>query len=182
MLMKTKAFTLIEMVIVLLIMGVIVMLFASLTGNQIQRLHHKTVKEQILSSYQLQYSKNLTSSIFGGVSYETMKVTFTAGEDAVEFSYDTLGEPLPSFSMREDFVRDRIITHPYSQMGERRTIPSVTLTMTPYHIACSIGETLSQIVLVAQIKEQDYTCFEISSKTCRMREVQCMDGVRIRDT
>ena len=59
--MKTKAFTLMEMVIVLFIVGVVVVIGAGLTGNQIQKLQYKTVKEQILSEYQIRYSKNLTS-------------------------------------------------------------------------------------------------------------------------
>jgi hypothetical protein len=57
-------------------MGVIVLLFTGLTGNQVQRLQQKTEKEYILSEYQMHYSKNLTSSIYGGTGYNNLKVSF----------------------------------------------------------------------------------------------------------
>ncbi|MDR0282783.1 MAG: type II secretion system GspH family protein [Candidatus Peribacteria bacterium] len=67
-----KAFTLTELMIVLVIMGIIVMMVMSLSGYHIQTLQQKVVKEKILSTYQSYYSRNLTSSYSAGERYETM--------------------------------------------------------------------------------------------------------------
>lgn len=175
--MKTKAFTLVEMVIVLLIMGMIVILFTGLTGNQVQKLQQKTVKEQILSEYLIHYSKNLTSSIYGGSGYDTLKVSFQSGDNTIIFDYlQENGSSVMSESIIGDFVWEKIISHPDSSTTP--ALPKVDIVMTPYEIACTIGETFDQIVLIAKIKDQEHACFEIKPKSCRMREIACRPGVR----
>ncbi|MDR2541138.1 MAG: prepilin-type N-terminal cleavage/methylation domain-containing protein [Candidatus Peribacteria bacterium] len=72
-----KAFTLMEMMIVLIIMGIITMMTMGITGEQLHKLQQKTVKEAMLTEYQTHYTKNLTSSRYAGTGYTQMITTFT---------------------------------------------------------------------------------------------------------
>jgi prepilin-type N-terminal cleavage/methylation domain-containing protein len=54
-----KAFTLVEMIIVLIIMGILLMFTVGLSGQQIQKVRDKSVKESILAEMQTRYSRNL---------------------------------------------------------------------------------------------------------------------------
>ena len=54
-----KAFTLIELVMVLVIIGIMLMATVYLSGEQIQKVKNKTVKESILAEMQSRYSRNL---------------------------------------------------------------------------------------------------------------------------
>jgi prepilin-type N-terminal cleavage/methylation domain-containing protein len=52
-------FTLLEMIIVLIIMGIMILVTLRLSGDQIQKVKDKTVKESILAEMQSRYSRNL---------------------------------------------------------------------------------------------------------------------------
>jgi len=112
--MKTKAFTLIEMILILCMMGVIVMLCAGLTGTQIKKLQYKTIKEQILSEYQIYYSRNLTSGMYGHTEYDTLQISFQKGSNAMVFQYTMVDDnPFQPETMFGDFVWERI-THDHA--------------------------------------------------------------------
>ena len=83
-----KAFTLIEMVIVLIIMGILLMFTVFLSGDQIQKIKNKSVKESILSEMQTYYSRNLWSSSFGWIMYNTLEVKLANWENKIDFKYN----------------------------------------------------------------------------------------------
>ena len=83
-----SAFTLIEMVIVLVIIGILLMATLYLSWDQIQKVRDKTVKESILAEMQSRYSRNLWSSSFAWKMYETMDVTFLEWTWHIDFKYN----------------------------------------------------------------------------------------------
>jgi prepilin-type N-terminal cleavage/methylation domain-containing protein len=52
-------FTLIEMIIVLIIIGIMLLVTLYMSGEQIQKVKDKTVKEAIVAEMQSRYSRNL---------------------------------------------------------------------------------------------------------------------------
>jgi prepilin-type N-terminal cleavage/methylation domain-containing protein len=76
-----KAFTLIEIVIVVLIIGIITGMVMVLSGEQLRKLQWETVKQSILTEYQSRYSRNLTSSFFANERYEEMQISFKVGKN-----------------------------------------------------------------------------------------------------
>ena len=191
-----KAFTLIELMIVIPIIGIIVLLVMSLSGTQLQNLQQKVVKERILSTYQSYYSKNLTSSYFAGSRYETMHLfleqegnafTFNfipaeSNDNDIKGNFDLANEKM-IFSDR--FVIENILTNP-RDLDPTKLAPKQRLTITynPYEISCTIRaeETaesrevkIEDIVLITKIREMKTYCFMISTKSCRMKEVACLD-------
>jgi prepilin-type N-terminal cleavage/methylation domain-containing protein len=52
-------FTLFEMIIVLIIIGIMLLVTLYMSGEQIQKVKDKTVKESIVAEMQSRYSRNL---------------------------------------------------------------------------------------------------------------------------
>jgi type II secretory pathway pseudopilin PulG len=170
---RLKSFTLVEMVIVLLIMGIVTLMIMGLTGTQLQKLQRKTEKESLLTAYHNRYSKNLTSSFFAGEKYEKMQITFTSGDNTIRVDYFTGEQAFFTENFQEDFQIERIITNPNAPGENIRSSDTVNLTLQPYEIPCTLGEELQEIILVIKMRKQKNYCFSIPSKSCRMREVAC---------
>jgi hypothetical protein len=51
-----------------------------LSGEQLHKLQRESVKQNILTTYQSRYSKNLTSSFFANERYDEMQISFKGGE------------------------------------------------------------------------------------------------------
>ncbi|MDR3169087.1 MAG: type II secretion system GspH family protein [Candidatus Peribacteria bacterium] len=173
-----KAFTLMEMLIVLIIMGIITMMTMSFTSDQLSKLQRKTVKEAILTDYQSHYTKNLTSSRYAGQNYTGMRATLNSGSDTITFEYFTTTDNslYHTETFKDKFIIASIISDPTANIPTKQK--QITLRFSPYQGNCLIqrdtaNAPLNQIALVFTIKEQKQYCFTISSQLCRMVEVPC---------
>jgi prepilin-type N-terminal cleavage/methylation domain-containing protein len=166
-----KAFTLLEMILVLVIMGIITLMIMGLTGTQLQKLQQKTVKDTLLTAYQNRYSKNLTSSFFAGERYKKMTITFTSGSNEVQFAYFT-GESTDAY-FSDTFQGDFEVVG-ISNGSDVQFQNEVRLDFQPYEIPCTInsGDNRNEAILLITMKQQKEYAFSISSKSCRMREIK----------
>ncbi|MDR0650336.1 MAG: hypothetical protein LBG59_02795 [Candidatus Peribacteria bacterium] len=163
------------MVIVLVIMGIITLMIMRLTGIQLQKLQRKTEKEALLTAYHNRYSKNLTSAFFAGEKYQTMTIIFATGTSSIAIAYFTgQDEPFFTDSIQGDFQIEQIILNPNEPGQNIQSTGTLTLTLQPYEIPCKLGENdFSEIILLISMRQQKNYCFNISHKSCRMREVKC---------
>lgn len=176
--MSRKAFTLVELVIVLVIIGIMLMASVYLSGEQIQKVKDKTVKESILAEMQSRYSRNLWSSSFAGTIYDHMDVTFSWWSNEITFSYYTgnnseeSSEPFFTNQFVDKYTI-RYITPNYDFNGTPlNRIPSITLQYKPYKISCKIwDENYDNVVMIARVNDSRNYCFEINQKNCRLVEV-----------
>jgi prepilin-type N-terminal cleavage/methylation domain-containing protein len=74
-----KGFTLIEMMIVLVIIGVLMAATMRLGSNRIVDLKAQSIKEQFVGYYNEIYSQNMTSSFRDGKKYQSLMVGFQSG-------------------------------------------------------------------------------------------------------
>jgi len=175
---SVSAFTLIEMVIVLVIIGILLMSTLYLSWDQIQKIRDKTVKESILAEMQSRYSRNLWSSSFAWLLYSWMEVTFSSWENKIDFKYNARNS---SEENKENTFSDRFeiidIIKNYNFNG---TIPSnnraenIKLTYSPYQISCKIWEdeeSYNNVVMVFRVNDSRNYCFEINKKNCRLMEI-----------
>ncbi len=72
-----KAFSLIELIFVMLLLGAILLLCMVGFSSQFQKLQHKISKESFLTAYQQAFTKNLTSAIQMGKPYTGMIIDFS---------------------------------------------------------------------------------------------------------
>ena len=168
-----KAFTLIEMVIVLIIMGIMLMLTVSLSWQQIQKIENKAVKESILTEMQTRYSRNLWSSSFGWKMYSNMDVSMKQWESKIDFTYNIIKEKSEDKNIENTFTNFFEIR--YITFNSNNTSPTgesaVNIKYSPYKISCEIWEKKDNVVIVARINNNKDYCFEIKQKNCRLTEM-----------
>ena len=166
---KPKAFTLIEMIIVLIVMWILLMMSIWMSGSQVQKIQNKTVKESILSEWQSRYSRNLGSSSFAWEHYGTMNVEIESWSNQIKFIYSW-----ENITWSEIIFTDRFEITSISWYNS-----PVTIQYEPYKISCSWGSEGSEeqknetLNFTARVNNSQDYCFEINSKNCRLMEVKC---------
>ena len=164
------AFTLLELVIVLVIVGILLMATLYLSWEQIQKVRDKTVKESILAEMQSRYSRNLWSSSFAWIIYDTMDVTFSGWENRISFTYN-------SKNKKEDENRENIFTNKFEikyLKADDTQKDNITITYQPYKINCKIWEEwldYKSLNLIIRVNDHKDYCFEINNKNCRLFEL-----------
>ena len=169
---KYSAFTLIEIVIVLVIMGILLLVTLNLSWEQIQKVKDKTVKESIIAEMQSRYSRNLWSSSFGWEMYDTMDVNINKWGNKIDFAYKKQWETKKENTFTNQF-KIKYITSNYED-AIPDDLDNITLHFTPYKISCKIWEwkTLyDNIVIIARVNDNKDYCFEIDKQNCRMIDV-----------
>ena len=185
-----NAFTLIEMLIVLIVMWIMLMVTLLLSWNQIQKVRDKTVKETILAEMQSRYSRNLWSSSFAWIMYDHLDVEFSNESNEITFSYYTLIEYVKitkkwggilEINIKEKrilyYIRstNKYMTSDYKfDWGELYSVNNIKLRYNPYKISCKIWdetEEYNNLVIVTRVNNSTDYCFEIKQKNCRLVEV-----------
>ncbi len=168
---KYNAFTLIEMLIVLIVMWIMLMVTLFLSGDQIQKVRNKTVKESILAEMQSRYSRNLWSSSFAWTMYDHMNVELTKWSNEFLFSYYT-------WNSEEPFLTNRLVDNfdvEYITFNSEDTNPgnepNVTINYTPYKISCKIWNSQDNVVIITRVNDSQDYCFEINKQNCRLIEM-----------
>ncbi len=172
---KYKAFTLIEMLIVLIVMWIMLMVTLFLSGDQIQKVRNKTVKESILAEMQSRYSRNLWSSSFAWTMYDHMDVELTKWSNEFIFSYYTWNSEEPFLTNRliDNFNIIYITTgYNFEQASDAPSIDNtIKLKYIPYQISCEIEWNSQNVVIVTRVNDSQDYCFEISKQNCRLIEI-----------
>ena len=166
-----SAFTLIEMIIVLIIIGILLMATIYMSWEQIQKVKNKTVKESILSEMQSRYSRNLWSSSFRWMIYNNMEVSFITGDDKIDFIYSGSDEIINTF---KDKFEIKYIAVNYTGSLPLTSKESIKLNYSPYNITCKIWDiedNYFNVSLIIRINDNKNYCFEINQKNCRLLEM-----------
>ncbi len=160
-----SGFTLIEMVIVIVIIGILMWATMWFGSGRIADLKSQSVKENFIAHYNELYAQHMTSSSHDGKYYQYMTIQLSSG---LEYSFDTglLSFPDASFQLT-NFLLDT------------KAISSARLLFAPYILGCWIrdeddqeGNMLKFSLSMIPQNEMTY-CFEISSETCKLAEVKC---------
>lgn len=168
-----KAFTLIEMVIVLIIMWIMLMFTVSLSGDQIQKVKNKAVKESIVAEMQTRYSRNLWSSSFAWKMYNNMEVIFASWENKIDFNYNLINNEVWENTFTNNFRIKYMVVNYTEWKKPNNPNDEIILEYSPYKISCKIGgdETYKNMVIITRINENKDYCFEIKQKNCRLTEM-----------
>lgn len=179
--MKTSAFTLIEMVIVIVIIWVITIFSIGGIWNQMQKLQNKTTKETFLASYQKVYSSNLTTSMKGWNVYSWLTITFKQWWSwfSISYTWDKKAE-LQSFNQQiivphltiYAIKQREAIT--YTNLTQRSEInEDIQLQLKPYTISCNSNPKPQEYAIITNIRNRAYYCFYIHTNLCRLVEMPC---------
>lgn len=168
------AFTLIEMLIVLIIVWILLMATLYLSNEQIQKVKDKTVKEAFLAEMQSRYSRNLWSSSIQWDMYGTMDVTFSWWDNKIDFVYNLIGDgDGKNDSFFDKFTIEHISTNYQSPTQGGNSHDNIKLTYSPYQISCKIwdNESNNNVIIAIRVNDHKNYCFEIQQKNCRLMEM-----------
>jgi len=127
--MKKKAFTLVEMAIVLLVIGILMAATMRFGSNRIVDLKAQSIKEQFVGRYNELYSQNMTSSFRDGKQYTSL--TLVLGQ-APYYIVDQLTMTDPKLT---DFELKNIRLTLESTPSE-----TASLIFAPYQLGCNITD------------------------------------------
>lgn len=181
---SVSAFTLIEMVIVLVIIGILLMSTLYFTGEQIQKVRDKTVKESILAEWQSRFSRNLWSSSYGWKMYDHLDISLASGDNKITFDYipKNSGDTGVNNEFTDRFVISNIIINP-SDTSNFSYSENMTFRYRPYQISCewwdkdnksdniNTWSMNNSLLFIARVNDSRDYCFEIQKKNCRLMEV-----------
>ena len=170
---SVSAFTLIEMVIVLVIIGILLMATIYLSGEQIQKVKNKAVKESIVAEMQSRYSRNLWSSSFAGNMYSSLEVSLNAEDNKILFDYKDNTWSTTINNIFTDKFKIKYIALNYAGESTLDSTWNIVLKYTPYKISCEIwgSDQNSNAVIVTRVNDNQDYCFEINQKNCRLIEM-----------
>ena len=131
---SVSAFTLIEMVIVLVIIGILLMATIYLSGEQIQKVKNKAVKESIVAEMQSRYSRNLWSSSFAGNMYSSLEVSLNAEDNKILFDYKDNTWSTTINNIFTDKFKIKYIALNYAGESTLDSTWNIVLKYTPYKI------------------------------------------------
>lgn len=154
-----KAFTLIEMVIVLVVIGILMGATMYFGSDRIVDLKAQSLKDSFVDEYHMVHSHNLASSYQGTYRYSTGTIRLDPDQWVV-VAYDGI-------------VTGQLLSD-LTNMKVQISWPN-TLSFVPYHMGCEMmGGTWTGISFTLLITPHKKYCFDIRLDTCTLRESVCI--------
>ncbi len=166
-----KAFTLLEIVIVIVIIWILMAATMRFGGGRVSFLNNKNIKEQFVSNYDSIYADNMMSSYYLGELYETLNIDFVSWNSWFVYSYkDHSGDDISEgASLIED--GNYIINNLKLWWTD---VANLNFVLKPYVLGCEINEEVDVDANIEIIVNHDKSyCFEISSDSCRIEKISC---------
>lgn len=156
---KVKAFTLIEILITIAIISLVMVGISSLSGNQVNKIKEKIIKEEFVSTYNAALLNSIWSSNIPWQSTKNTLVIYDGEVATTGFS------ARPSGSSEYRIIRNRL---PWS----------ATIVFDNYGLWCAIdGQTGLQNVdfdlVLNTINQPTISCFTVDLGTCKLLERKC---------
>lgn len=169
------------MMVVLIIVGILLMSTLYLSGEQVQKVRNKAVKESITAERQSHYSRNIWSSSRGWILYKYMDININDETNNISFTYEPRSnDNKDDIKLKDEFTNSfiikNIIINP-NQPSNFEEVDNITFRYTPYQISCEQilgGNKINQnnsTLLIAQVNQNKDYCFEINKKNCRLMDV-----------
>ncbi len=163
-----KGFTLIEIVIVLVVIGILMAATMRFGSGRIVDLKAQSLKEDFVGYYNEIYNQNMTSSYRDQKHYQGLTMSFNSG-----MSFQIDDNPVlvaPHIS---------VLTFRGLILDTQTVSSSVQIQLVPYILWCILssqgitGNIFSFQLYVPQNDKQ--YCFEIKSETCKLVEIRCTE-------
>lgn len=165
-----KAFTLVEMLVVIVLIGVIISMTMFFSLDRLQQLQGQTAKEQFVSDIKFLRTHTLASSLYDWQAYQSATITIQDQDTGFTQTFVTLEDTIQEQKVLQN---DWYIHTIYQQ----NPVEALSIIYTPYEIGCSIQveeSTIQQgvVALVTYFWTARY-CFAIQPNTCTIQETDC---------
>ncbi len=160
-----RAFTLIEIVIVLLVIGILMAATMRFGSGRIVDLKAQSLKEDFVGYYNELYNQNMTSSYRDKIQYKNLIITFESG-----VWYQTDYNAIVLSSKLSDVVFRNF-------MLDIKQASNVQIHLVPYQLWCTFtSQDITGNIFLFQLyvpQNGKQYCFEIKSETCKLIETKC---------
>ncbi|MCK9467549.1 MAG: type II secretion system GspH family protein [Candidatus Absconditabacterales bacterium] len=174
---KLKAFTILELTIVIVIIGILMAATMKFGGDRIAILNNKNIQEQFLDNFSsLQIQNNMTN-YHSGKTYQTLQIKFISKKDSFSYfyhAYDSIIDTGTMFVEGGKYSIEKIIL-------DEKEVSDANIYMKPYTLGCIIKEKEEEgsgdsknfkiSILVNDAKEY---CFSIASNNCKIKTISCL--------
>ena len=165
---KIKAFTLLELTIVVVIIGVLMAATMKFGWNRIWLLNNKNIQEQFLNHYSSLQSRNNMTNYYMWKIYQNLHINFELGENDFWYKYDSYESAYTGRTYVEWWnYKINVLSIDW------KDIKSASVIMTPYSLWCMIGNDWNELNIWVLVNNSKQYCFSIQSDNCRMRNVSC---------
>ena len=188
--MKKKWFTLIEMLIVIVIIGILLSLSMWISWDRIRVLKTKSVTEQFIYNYNNLYSKNLLTNYYDWEMYENLVIRMSKWDEKLRYYYKLYpSEDLWEQSMEVDpfWLSERVqwwtyvIDKIFFNGNKSTTLNDSYLVFDPYKIWCKIlsnytdegASSYNTLNIDVLVNTNNKYCFKISSNLCKLETIDC---------
>jgi len=156
-----KAFTLIELIVVICILSILFGIGMNFGNNRIVELKAQTMKERFVSTYTSLVDQRLISSYQANTRYSRLTISFASG---IVSSFD--GRVTTSLL---PFVQGMQLS---GLSLDWLPVKELNLVAKPYQLPCSFSSSGDKLSFRLISRGAQY-CFSIDSATCRLREYAC---------
>lgn len=164
---KKSGFTLLEMLIVMVIMGVLFAMTLWFGSGRVKDLDRQSVSDQFVDGFSTLVGQSRTSSYLYGHKYTQLLVNFGSGNHGFTTSFSG-NTSLFTWFDSSVFTINRIIAN-------QNVLSKLTVELTPYAIACQLRSDtniLSGAILWATVVDQSY-CYRLDPSLCTLKKTAC---------
>lgn len=186
--MKKKWFTLIEMLIVIVIIGILLTLSMRISWDRIQILKTKSVWEQVVYNYNNLYAKNLLTNYYERDMYDNMVIRFVWWDTKLYYYYKTGSDVVESTADNNPRLSEIVQWWKYEvekiYFDWNKNTNESYVVFEPYKIWCKLlnkdPKDFDDSVLEYNALNIDLLvnwknkyCFKISKDLCKLEVVDC---------
>lgn len=171
---KKKWFTLIEMLIVLLIIGILLAIGFSLNWNSVDQLRTKSSVEELSSFFDTKFLQIQASNYENWQAYSGIDITLSWWATYIPYVYHLSWEDINSNFYWENFTIVQITWTDAANWDKQYW--SVTIQYKPFTPTCElIGNEihLDKVYFSAKPRSLKEACFELDKDYCKLRVIRC---------
>ena len=166
---KRKWFTLIEMLIVILIIGIMMAIGFSLNWNSIDQLRAKSSIEEISSFFDTKFLQIQASNYENWVAYSGIDITLSWWATSIDYVYH-----LNWWDVSWKFYWETFTIMEIS--WDNQPLNNITIQYVPFTPACKLiwnEILLDKVFFSARPRGLKLACFELDKDYCKLRAIRC---------
>ena len=186
-----KWFTLVEILIVVILIGIILSMVFSLGFDYVTKMRVRTHKESFISNYNIVQADNRSSNYIKWEKYTDLRISTMGGSfnyfatnsnQLVPWPLGPVPKPVPSYETyhyNKDFFYEFFELTPTASPNvyDKNVVGRTEIFLQPYKIWCKIWNFYPEAIgvemhLTSKLNSDEY-CFEIREWTCKLTQVEC---------